>query len=66
MVASSLAAPSLASSRLRVWHLPIPWLLRLAALFDCFRFGGCWLHDFVAAGVLVSGLVGGGFDGSGF
>ena len=35
-------------------------------LVDCFGFGCGWCRDFAAAGVLVSGLVCDGFDGSGF
>ncbi len=48
------------------WHLPIPCLLGLAVLVDCFGFCGHWFCDLAAACAVVSGLVGGGFDGSGF
>ena len=55
----SLMASGFASSSLVTF-------LGLAALVDGFRFGGGWCHDFSAAGLLVSSLVGGGFGGSEF
>ena len=51
---------------LLVQHLPVWWLLGLAVLVDGFGFSGGWFSGFVAAGLPVSGFVGGEFGNIGF
>ncbi len=66
LVASDLVASNSAASSSMASSFVASGLAGLVVPVDSFGVGGGWRHNFATAGLLVSGLVGGGFGSSGF